>query len=551
MAASDAEVAELRRALQDLQAQNRELARRLNALETEASEQRRRQAGPQRAARQPTSAPRTAAVPARAPEQAEVTPSQPGTAPAESRPRPRTSPEELEGRVRELEVAKAAQENATRSIIRDALSTLGSNINQYVALGGALEVRFGRFRDFTGPWHQSVQLNTAELDFDIKMNDWVYGSLITSYDRGTNVLFPTVEGFPQAVDRFNLDRATITVGDPQLFPLYFRGGRDVLSFGTSTGIARLDTLSLAGPLTTEAFETREDFLGFGFAFPTPELGPLPPPVVIPPVRPLVVSPLVKSAVQLLGYGQPLVPVQPLVAVRPLPTAPPIYGRINFFHGNREIAPNRAVTQNINASLGYFKRGSCGQPYEELRASWVCPWSFDFHVDYINSVFDSNFLRIAYRSFLPIIGTVPGMAAALKASFGPFSLVGEYNTAIGSANFVDGSGRRARIKPAAWQVALAYQFDWNPWVEQVGEQGSYVSIAYSGTKDLAGVTDVATGTPTRVGFLPQSRLALTAGEWVFPNLRLVTELSFDWDYAKRDGGTGGMGIGFFTSLLLTF
>jgi hypothetical protein len=575
LAASDAEVEELRRAVLELQGQNRDLLRRLNTLETETAGQRRRQTASQRNA----SAPRPTAPEEQTPEQAQVRPSVPA-APKESRPRRLTSPEAqaseqaqvrlpppitpterqprqtpsteaLEERVRELEISKAAQENATRSIIRDSLTTLGANINQYVALGGALDVRLGRFREFSGPWQEFTELNTAELDFDVKLSDWLFGSLIVSHDQGTSPLFTTSQGFSQGVDRLNVDRATITVGDPQLFPLYFRGGRDVLHFGTSTGVARLDTLSLTGPLSTEAFETRQDFVSIGFAFPTPELAPLPPPVVIPPVQPLVVNPLVNSAAQWMGYRQPVVPVQPLVAVRPPPFSPPLYGSISLFQGDRELAPKRGVGQNVNASVGYFTRGSCGRNYEDLRGSWLCPWSLDFHVDYVSSVFDSNFLRNAYRSFLTSIGTIPGTAAALKVSFGPFSLIGEYNTAIRTANLVDGAGRRVNLQPSAWQLSLGYQFDWNPWVEKVGEQGSFLSVAYSGTRDMAGVTDTVTGTAERVGFLPQSRLALTAGEWVLPNLRFATEVALNWDYARRDGGTGKTGLGLLSSLLLVF
>jgi hypothetical protein len=60
--------------------------------------------------------------------------------PAEELQTARSSPttqeqERLERRVKELEISKAAQEDATRSIIGDALSTLGSKINEYVVLG--------------------------------------------------------------------------------------------------------------------------------------------------------------------------------------------------------------------------------------------------------------------------------------------------------------------------------------------------------------------------------------------------------------------------------
>ena len=47
------------------------------------------------------------------------------------------------------------------------------------------------------------------------------------------------------VDRFTLDRTYIAVGDLMQFPIAARFGVEVLHFGTSTGVARLDTLSSA------------------------------------------------------------------------------------------------------------------------------------------------------------------------------------------------------------------------------------------------------------------------------------------------------------------
>ena len=51
--------------------------------------------------------------------------------------------EELKRRVAELEHGQAAHADATRWIIRDAISTLGSKINEFVTLGGTLEVLSG------------------------------------------------------------------------------------------------------------------------------------------------------------------------------------------------------------------------------------------------------------------------------------------------------------------------------------------------------------------------------------------------------------------------
>jgi hypothetical protein len=170
-----------------------------------------------------------------------------------------------------------------------------------------------------------------------------------------------------------------------------------------------------------------------------------------------------------------------------------------------------------------------------------------NLDYNSSVFDSLFLQSEYLSFLNQIGTVPGLAATAKLNFGPFLLVAEWNSAIEAAKFADGLGRRIKITPSAWQVALGYQFGWNPWVEAIGNQGDYVAIGYSRTSDLAGVAQVQNGVPTNVGALPQARLTLTAGEWLLENARLAIEYSHNWDYSVGKGGTGKQSDGFFTAL----
>jgi hypothetical protein len=563
----------MKRAIQELQAQNRALASRIATLEAERAESGRKSSQkPARLVIAPkTASPQLSAMamppePAKAarPEPTKKSAEQPRTAPESARaaspslaqksaepPAKVQMTESLEQRVSELEIAKAAQEDATRSIIRDSLSTLGSKINEYVSLGGAVEVTAGRSRDFTGPFQDTITLSTAELDMDIKVNDWTTGNLILGYDPGTSVSFPTTEGFVTGVDRITVDRATITVGDIERFPLYARAGRDVLTFGTSTGLARFDTLSIVNPLSIEVFETRKNYLGFGFALPTPPLTRPSPPIVVPPVQPLVVSPLVGSLAKRLGYNPSPTRPKPLTPVTFPPAPPPFYGSIYVYQGNDFVAPARHLTQNINASLGYRTEGHCGRPYDQLRATDFCPWTFDFHVDYNSSAFDSTFLENGYRAFLNQIGFVPGMAASVKASFGPISLTGEVNGAIQRKTFFDNLGKKISIMPAAWQVSLGYQFDWNPWVEKIGEQGTFVAITYSGTSSLAGATQIIGGQPTRVGFAPQTRLSLTAGEWVLEGLRLAIEYTIDRDYPKKDGGTGNIGNGFFTALTYNF
>jgi hypothetical protein len=462
-----------------------------------------------------------------------------------------TDEKPLEERVKELEIAQAANDSATRQIIRDSLAKTGPKINNFLSLSGAFEVVASRARDFGGPLKDSLAIGTAELDFDIKINDWLKGSLVVSYESGSGTPFLTNTGRFEAADRFTLDRAHISIGDLMQFPIAARVGHEVLHFGTSTGVARLDTLSIGTPLTTAVFENKQTAAGIEFALPTPPLGPPPAPVVNPPVRPLVVAPLVSQIARSLGYSplpQRIAPPQPVSPPSPLP---PFYGSIAFYKGSEDFGPDRTDIQDFNASLGYRTSGNCGKSYEELRSSRVCPWTLDVHVDYSTNVFESTFLHRSYLPFLTQIGSVPGMAASVKTSFGPFAVVGEANGALEDARFVDAAGIARDIMPLTWQASVAYQFDWNPWVREIGAQGDFISVAYSGSRDMAGATALVNGVPARVGFVPEHRLLVTAGEWVMEDLKLAVEYSTNWDYAPSRGGTGQVVHGVFGLVQLNF
>jgi hypothetical protein len=606
VAGESEEMAELKRMLRELQTQNRELSRRLGALEREratpAPPQTRSARGPQRPAAasdssqswlsrwpaesqersaaapdssqswlarwpagaqersapgpgssQPSLArsPRERSTPASAAAQASPEAVGPPVDISPALPEPRdTSQMGLEQRVKELEVAWVAQESATRQIIRDSFSKAGPKINSFLALSGALEFKASRSREFNGPVTDKFEVSTAELDFDIKVSDWLIGSLVLGYETGSGATFPITTLPGAGVDRFTLDRTHIIIGDVTLFPITARVGREVLHFGTSTGVARLDTLSIGTPLTTEVFENRQTAGGLEFAWPTPPLKPPPAPVVVPRVEPLVVAPLVSKWARLLGYKPLPQRIFPPTPVRPPVEPPPFYGSLMVYKGDEAIT-NSTLMQDFNASLGYRTSGHCGRPYDELRSSLVCPWTLDVHVDYNSSVFNSRFLDTSYRTFLNQIGPISGVAGSVKSSFGPFALVGEVNTVTKQVTFFDALGVLQNITPMTWQVSLGYQFDWNPWVVEIGQQGNYISIAYSGSKDMAGVTDLVNGVPTRVGFVPQHRLFVTLGEWPIDGLRVAVEYSVNWDYAQSAGGTGQVAHGVFGMVQLNF
>lgn len=463
--------------------------------------------------------------------------------------------ERLEQRVKELEVSKTAQEDATREIIRESVSTLGSKINESVALGGTIEVLAGKSEDFSGESTSEIKLNTAELDLEVQVNEWTLGSMVIEYIEGTDTLFPTTEGSVSGVDRFNVDTAYITIGDPQRFPPYLTAGRIVLPFGISTGDPVADVLTIEDPLTIETFEMREDAVLLGVGFPTPPQVPPAPPISPPPVRPLVINPLFRSIKSSLGYAPPPARVMPSY-LTPAPAPPPFNAGIYVFNGDTGSGDNSggmSTDNHYGGTVGFRTRGNCGRPYEQRGADgrrWLefpCPWSVDLDIDYNSSVFDSQFLGSEYQSFLGQIGLVSGMAASVKANLGPVALVGEWNGATKNATFLDGLGNPVRIRPAAWQVSLGYQFDWNPWVEEIGAQGTYLALGYSESSDLAGVTRLNDGESERVGFVPRKRYLVSAGEWVLDGVRVAVEYSHNVDYPRNQGGTGKSANGIFSML----
>jgi hypothetical protein len=451
--------------------------------------------------------------------------------------------EQFNQRLRELEAAKVASEDATRSIIRRTFAERGSNITDTVVFGGTLETLTFWQEDFDGVSESNIVLDTAELDFEVQVNPWVLGSLVLEYFDGTDFLFPTNEGDEGVgVDRMRVRQAWVTVGDTANYPLFATVGRDVVPFGISTGDPVTDVLTIVDPLTVEVFESTEDFMMIGFAGPTccpPPAAPTPIPAR--PVKPILFNPLVrKTATRFCSYCPCTPTPPPAPTYLPPPTCtPPFSGAVYFFNGDTIDAGDDHI-EHMGGTLGYFTRGAL--PYRGI------PWSLDLDVDATSSVFDSNFLAFEYRPFLDQIGYVPGMAAHAKYSVGPVAMVLEWNGAINDANFTDDRlvDNDVNIRPSAWQIAFAYQFDWNPTVEIIGVQGTYVAIGYSESQDLAGVQKAIGDPPTlvRVGNVPERRFSAGVGEWVLDGLRVAFEYSHAIDYGTDEGGTGNSANGVF-------
>jgi hypothetical protein len=433
--------------------------------------------------------------------------------------------DQLEQRIRELQAAQTAQEDATRQIIRDATSSLGSQINQFVAFGGTFEVATGWLKSPRSRPETFLEIATAETDFEIQANDWTLGSLILEY-------------VGNAID---VDTAFLTVGDPQRLPPFATVGRIILPFGISTGDPVADVLTLEDPLTIEAFEFREMGVLIGAGFPTRRLAPAAPPVAPPRVEPRTLNPFFRAISRGFGYNAP--PAPPPTPVTP-PPAPPLFNvGVVLYQGATSAATNGRF--NWGATAGLVKKWDCGRSYDEGWSPFSCPISLDVDVDYISSIFDSRMLGAEYRPHLNQIRFVRGMASSVKAAVGALSFVGEWNGALDRARFVDGSGTLVTMKPSAWQVSLAYQFDWNPWVEAIGAQGTYLAVSHSRSEDLAGFSQGG----RRTGFVPRRRYSLSAGEWIMEGFRLAIDYSREEDYPRNQGGTGDASEGI--RLMLTY
>ena len=489
-------IAELKRAIDALREENRALIKRLEALESQRADP---------------------AAPAA---------TRPGAPDAHAQG-------QLEQRVKELESGKIAQEDAVRSIIRDSIATRGPKINEAASLGGTLSARVARDRDFTGTRNSTLGLTSIDFEFDIKMSDWATGHMKIDYVDGTGLRFQTERGTFQSVDRLTVDTGFIVLGNQQKFPPLLSLGRMVLPFGTSTGHPVTDALSINSAVTVDAFEMRHNAIGLNIGFPTPTLKPRTPPVYAPPVRPQVIYPVLSEIGRSMGYNPPPVrPQRPAPLVED-PAQPPYSAGVYLYDG----ATPGGNLKHVGATIGLRDKGNCGRRYEGIKGIGLCPWGYDFALSYNSSVFNSQFLESEYDTFLPQIGRIPGLATSLRSALGPFSLVLEWNSAMRTARFRDDAGAPIAIKPSAWQISLGYQLGWNPWVKEIGAQGSYVSIGYSQSRDLYGAQKLFDVTPTRVGFVPRQRWLLTFGEWVVDGVRFAVEVSRNQDYAIAQGGTG--------------
>ena len=439
--------------------------------------------------------------------------------------------EQLEQRIQDLERTRAAQEEATRSIIRQTIEHSGTRINNAVSFGGVFEFTGGKSRDFAGVKEHFMKLNALEFVFEVQLGEWTLGNFVIQHTDGSDQLFPTADGTELGVPRFDVDTGWLTIGDKQRFPLYATFGRQILPFGISTGEPVTDVPTIEDPLTIEGFEMREDAVLIGVGLPTPAPVSAVSVLAPPPVKPKLFKPVFAGLTHLLGYRPPpAVRTEPAV-IEPVAPPPPLTLGVVWYNGTTvdKAKPNTAwyPGQHWGATVGYRTTGTK---------------AIDMNLDYNSSVFESRFLNHEYAGFLDEIGLVPGLAGSIKAKWGPLGAVAEWNGAVKEAHVIDDRNRPREMSPRAWQVGMIYQFGWNSGVEALGAQGTYVAVDYSRSLDFTGITAIPAGQAIRIGSLPKERFLVNVGEWVLDGLRVSFEYSYIKDYPTTDRGTGQSGNG---------
>src|SRR6266581_1247727 len=121
--------------------------------------------------------------------------------------------QELRKRVRELEEIMLKQEQTTKETAKETAKEAAQEAARELAkepakeakgkieLGGAIEIDAKKSKNFAGESQSSLELSTAEFDFEAKLRSWAKAKLAVSFDSGA--------------DKLTVDEALVTFGDPE------------------------------------------------------------------------------------------------------------------------------------------------------------------------------------------------------------------------------------------------------------------------------------------------------------------------------------------------
>ncbi|MCP3668964.1 MAG: LbtU family siderophore porin, partial [Gammaproteobacteria bacterium] len=148
-------------------------------------------------------------------------------------------------------------------------------------------------------------------------------------------------------------------------------------------------------------------------------------------------------------------------------------------------------------------------------------SAEFGISYINSLGDSDALQDVLITTEPGSYT-GGMSAFVTASYGPWTVIGEYLTTTDGFSVETLAYNGAGAKPSAWNLELNY--------------ATYLFGAPTSFALVVQATSQALGLE-----LPKSRILLVASTKVNANTTLSLEVAQDEDYGSGDTATNVDGV----------
>jgi len=113
-----------------------------------------------------------------------------------------------------------------------------------ITLSGAAEVEAGTSSDFDGVDSSDIVLATVELGVDAQISEWCSGHILLLWEEDDT-------------EPLDVDEGYITIGGNDKYPVYLRGGKMYVPFGT------YESNMISDPLTLEIGETRESAIQIG------------------------------------------------------------------------------------------------------------------------------------------------------------------------------------------------------------------------------------------------------------------------------------------------
>lgn len=247
-----------------------------------------------------------------------------------------------------------------------------------------------------GTTTSKVNLQAAELDVTPILNRWANGFISFRYLNGFN---PNSTAAPVTVNSgVNINKAFLTFGDLNSFPVYATIGQFIVPFGSYT------SSMIATDLPGMVFETKAQGVMVGYEGASGE-GP--------------------------------------------------YGQIFAFNGDTNTNHNNNIN-DLGANLGFSMKRDNWNTDASIGAIANIADSLGFQQTGVT--FPNGFPGFAMAPATETLAKqVPGVAAHWNFGFGPFSLATEYITATSDFNMADMTFNGRAARPAAMNVEGSYNF----------------------------------------------------------------------------------------------